>query len=115
MKKILLSSLATAIGMAISSDVMADEKLSTEKMNKDVIVVKTNPLNRSSLLMTTPTKVLSGEELTQQSKASIAETLEEIPGISGSHFGAGAIKPIIRGMSGARVKVLNDGIDVLDA
>lgn len=115
MKKILLSSLATAIGMAISSGVMADPKLTTEKKNKDVIVVKTDPLNRSSLLMTTPTKVLSGEELTQQRKASIAETLEEIPGISGSHFGAGAIKPIIRGMSGARVKVLNDGIDVLDA
>ncbi|MFV9998286.1 MAG: hypothetical protein AB8W37_12235 [Arsenophonus endosymbiont of Dermacentor nuttalli] len=80
MQKILLSSLATAIGMAISSGVMADPESTEAKKKKDVIVVTANPLNRSPLLRTTPTKVLSGEELMRQSKASIVETLEEIPG-----------------------------------
>src|SRR5690554_5939407 len=38
-----------------------------------------------------------------------------LPGARGSSFGAGVSRPVIRGMDGARVKVLSDGIDVLDA
>lgn len=32
-----------------------------------------------------------------------------------SSFGAGAARPVIRGLDGARVKVLSDGVELLDA
>src|SRR5690606_6621653 len=37
------------------------------------------------------------------------------PGIAASHFGAGASRPIIRGMDGPRVKLLSDGSEIMDA
>ena len=40
---------------------------------------------------------------------------ENSPGVRGSSFGAGASRPVIRGMDGARVKVLSDGVGMLDA
>ena len=35
--------------------------------------------------------------------------------MSSSYFGAGASRPIIRGLAGARVQMLEDGIDTMDA
>ncbi|MCY1558604.1 putative TonB-dependent receptor [compost metagenome] len=38
-----------------------------------------------------------------------------MPGVHSSSFGAGASRPVIRGLDGARVRVLSDGVDTLDA
>ena len=65
--------------------------------------------------MVTPAKVLEGKELLLRREASLGETLEQVPGMRSSSFGAGAGRPVIRGLDGARVKVLSDGVDVLDA
>ena len=48
-------------------------------------------------------------------KAGWAESLNSEPGITSSHFGAGASRPIIRGMDGPRVKVMSDGAELHDA
>jgi iron complex outermembrane receptor protein len=42
------------------------------------------------------------------------ETLEGQLGISASYFGTGASRPIIRGLAGARVRTMEDGIDSMD-
>lgn len=65
--------------------------------------------------MTTPTAVLEGDELVRRREATLGETLGNEPGITSSHFGAGASRPIIRGMDGPRVKVLSDGAELHDA
>lgn len=61
-----------------------------------------------------PAKVLSGDELRNKLGASLGDTLSHELGVSASAFGAGASRPIIRGLEGARVKVLQNGMSVSD-
>src|SRR5690606_5615296 len=62
-----------------------------------------------------PVSILEGDALVRQRGPTLGETLEGEPGITGSHFGAGANRPVIRGMDGPRVKVLTDGAELHDA
>ena len=47
-------------------------------------------------------------------RASIGETLARQPGVSATSFGPTASAPVLRGLSGDRVRVLTDGIGSLD-
>ncbi len=58
--------------------------------------------------------VLDEEKLTREVRPSIGETLASQPGVSSSSFGPVASRPILRGLSGERVRVLVDGIGSLD-
>jgi iron complex outermembrane receptor protein len=59
--------------------------------------------------------VVAGETLDRIRAANLGETLSNQLGVSSSYFGAGASRPIIRGLAGARVRMLEDGIDSMDA
>ena len=79
------------------------------------VTVSASGLQLGANEMTTPTAVLEGDELVRRREATLGETLGNEPGITSSHFGAGASRPIIRGMDGPRVKVLSDGAELHDA
>ncbi|WP_226929656.1 TonB-dependent receptor domain-containing protein [Janthinobacterium aquaticum] len=79
------------------------------------VTVSASALSLGSDDMSTPVTVLEGDELVRTREATLGETLANQPGITSSHFGAGASRPIIRGMDGPRVKVLSDGAEVQDA
>src|SRR5471032_501478 len=79
------------------------------------VTVSASALALGSDEMSTPVTVLEGEELVRAREATLGETLAGQPGITSSHFGAGASRPIIRGMYGPRVKILSDGAEVQDA
>ncbi len=79
------------------------------------VTVSASGLQLGASEMTQPVTVLEGDALVRQREATLGETLEGEPGISASHFGAGASRPIIRGMDGARVRVLSDGSELQDA
>jgi len=61
-----------------------------------------------------PVGILSGQELERRQAATLGETLDREPGVTGSFFGPGSSRPIIRGQGGPRVRVLRDGIGTLD-
>ncbi|MDN5850443.1 MAG: TonB-dependent receptor plug domain-containing protein, partial [Nitrococcus sp.] len=61
-----------------------------------------------------PVSVLSGDALERQRANTLGETLSREPGVTGTAFGAGASRPVIRGLGGARVRVLRGGIGTLD-
>ena len=65
--------------------------------------------------MITPVTSLGGAELVRARESTLGETLAHQPGITSSHFGAGASRPVIRGMDGPRVKILSDGAEIQDA
>ncbi|RQO79508.1 TonB-dependent receptor [Acidovorax sp. FJL06] len=79
------------------------------------VTVSASGLQLGANDMTTPATVLEGDELVRRREATLGETLNSEPGITSSHFGAGASRPIIRGMDGPRVKVLSDGAELHDA
>lgn len=58
--------------------------------------------------------VLGGEALQRVQSTNLGETLAGELGVSASSFSAAASRPIIRGLAGARVKMMEDGIDSLD-
>ena len=58
--------------------------------------------------------VLDEAELNRELRTSIGETLARQPGVSATSFGPVASSPVLRGLSGDRVRVLTDGIGTLD-
>ena len=58
--------------------------------------------------------VIDKELLQHEVRPSIGETLASQPGVTSSSFGPTASRPILRGLSGERVRILVDGIGTLD-
>ena len=79
-----------------------------------VVVTATPFKDRSELDMVQPVTVLKGEDLRRKREASIGDTLARELGVASSSFGPGAGRPIIRGLDGPRIQVLENGIGTLD-
>lgn len=62
-----------------------------------------------------PATRLSADELTFNLEASLGETLNNLPGVSSTNYFPGASRPIIRGFSNDRIRILANGIDGIDA
>ena len=58
--------------------------------------------------------VLDSDDLASERRPSLGETLARQPGVSASSFGPTASRPILRGLSGDRIRVLTDGIGSFD-
>ena len=76
------------------------------------ITVLASPPNALSL--SSPVKTLSPDELRNKLGVSLGESLSGELGLSASGFGAAASRPIIRGMEGARVQILENGMAMSD-
>ena len=72
-------------------------------------VVSVSPTARPQFESYQPTTVLDGQELTKNLEATIGATLSEAPGVAIREFGAASARPIIRGLDGDRISVLEDG------
>lgn len=59
--------------------------------------------------------VLAGHQLHLNQQATLGETLAATPGVNSTYYGPGASRPIIRGLGGDRVRMLDNGIGSLDA
>jgi iron complex outermembrane receptor protein len=64
---------------------------------------------RSQFDVFQPTSVLAGQELTKQLESSLGATLENQPGIAVRSFGPAPSRPVVRGLDGDRVLILQDG------
>ena len=82
----------------------------TEPKDLDAVIVRASPLAKSAEDLTQPVEVLAGERLDEMKASSLGETVNRLPGIQSSYHGPGVGRPIIRGMDGARVQVLSDGL-----
>lgn len=60
------------------------------------------------------TSVVEGVELQRNLDGQLGEVLAKVPGVSATSFSPGASRPVLRGFSGERVKVLIDGIGAID-
>ncbi len=77
------------------------------------IVVTAAGLKRLDLLA--GTSVLDGTELQRNMNVQVGEVLAKLPGVSATSFSPGASRPVLRGFSGERVRVLTDGVGSIDA
>lgn len=86
-----------------------------EKSSIEAITVYASALHKSNLDMTSPVTVLSGEELKDKSSNTLGETLNKLPGVSQTYFGPVSSSPVIRGLDGPRVRVMQNGLESSDA
>ena len=100
----------------ITSFAQAQDK-PTQKDEHDIetLVITATPLNRSVLESATPVSIVAGEELKQRLAPTLGETLKNLPGVHSTYFGPVSSSPIIRGLDGPRIKVVQNGLDVSDA
>lgn len=79
------------------------------------VPVTGNPLGVSSDELVVPISILSGRELSLKRENTLGDTLNGIPGVSATGFGPNSSRPVIRGLDAERVRIMQNGIGVLDA
>lgn len=71
------------------------------------ITVTANPLGTTQ--GAAPVSSLSGNELLLRRQGTLGETLSGVPGVSSTYFGPAASRPIVRGLDGDRIRILENG------
>jgi iron complex outermembrane receptor protein len=72
-------------------------------------VLSVSPDARNQFESYQPTTVLAGQDLAKELQGTLGETLAVEPGLATRSFGPGPSRPVIRGLDGDRVLVLEDG------
>ncbi len=88
-----------------------------EEANIDLnpVAVTGNPLGVGSDELVVPVSVLNGRELSLRRESTLGETLNGIPGVTATQFGPNASRPVIRGLDAERVRIMQNGVGILDA
>lgn len=76
----------------------------------DEVVVESEPLDRTIGSLARPVSVLKDAQLREQMGPTIGATLTQEPGINSQSFGPGVGQPVIRGLAGPRVRIMENGI-----
>ena len=82
---------------------------------QDTIIVTVPGPERSADELIGNVTAISRDEIVEHLAASLGDTLDHEPGVSTTFFGAGASRPVLRGLGAERVQVLTNGIGVIDA
>ncbi len=110
--KLLISSASFAL-MASPAFAQNEQAQSDDFHNDDMIIVTAPYIDQLDILA--GTSALTGEELAEDLRGQIGDSLTKLPGVSATSFSPGSSRPVLRGFQGPRVRVLTDGIGTLDA
>lgn len=81
----------------------------------DAFVVSSGQDSKTAFDLAQGTSILTGHDLLLRQQGTLGETLNETPGVSSTYYGPGASRPLIRGLGGDRIRVLNNSVGALDA
>jgi iron complex outermembrane receptor protein len=102
-----------SVGAADSGGATSAEAGPGDHHDHDDVIVVTGVRRKAGDVLGGLT-VLDSEELAKDVRTSIGETLARQPGITASSFGPTASRPILRGLSGDRIRILTDGNGSID-
>jgi len=105
-KKLSFSLLLLFVQLAFAQD-KADLVLPSTDVNGNLVGISSDP-------MVDPSNIMNGRELSIKRESSIGETLTNMPGVSNSSYGPSVGRPVIRGMDGDHIKILQNGLGNLD-
>ena len=74
------------------------------------VIITSSLIDQTLSDIENPLHVVTGEDIETTATQSLGESLDGLLGVSSADYGSGVGQPIIRGMSGNRVKVLNNGM-----
>ncbi len=76
----------------------------------DELVVSAGPLSARRSETYQPSSALTGLDLAKSAQSSLGETLAGEPGVTSTYNGPGSSRPLIRGLGGDRVRILESGV-----
>lgn len=79
------------------------------------VIVTATPIGSELFDLAPPASALEGPQLRLRTQSTLGETLGAELGVSSTYFGPNASRPIIRGLDGDRIRVLQNGTGVIDA
>ena len=79
------------------------------------VIVTGNPLGSDLFELASPASVIQGEDLFRLRRSTLGDTLDGLPGVAATGFGPNASRPVIRGLDGDRIRLLQNGTGMLDA
>lgn len=103
--------LCAALSASVTSLETAVAQTTTEETIEEIVVVA-HPLSGEGLSQAS--KVLQGAELDRKRSTSLGDTLSREAGVHSAQFGKTAGRPVIHGLGGPRVRIMEDRIDTLD-
>ena len=112
-RKKLSAAISLAVTLGYASGALAQEASHSEDEIQEIVV--TAPFQQSEADTALPVSILDGEALREKIGNSLGDTLKNEIGVANASFGAGVGHPVIRGQSGNRVKILQNGVGVTDA
>ena len=80
----------------------------------DEIIVTSSYIDTNLSDLDDPIHVIGGDDATFDSTVSLGESLDNLLGVQSSDFGSAVGHPIIRGLSGNRVRIMNNGKTLRD-
>lgn len=109
------SSLSTPVAVAVCLLLggLSAHAQTTPEPSLAPVIVTGNPLGSDELIA--PADQLAGQDLLLRAKSTLGETLDAMPGVSSTYFGPNASRPVIRGLDGDRIRILNNGSASHDA
>ncbi len=110
---LLLTTAVYSFDYARAEDVPEPQSSSSD-YKLDKLVIESSPLQQTLFESAQPVSVLSGTELDLKAQTSLGDTLAMEPGVSSSSFGPAAGRPVIRGLGGDRIRVLENGVGTQD-
>lgn len=108
-RRLLALSLAAALPLHAQEHPRQHDHASEPK-TLQTVEVRATPLADTAENLAMPVDVLAGARLEEAKAGTLGETVARLPGVQSSNFGPGVGRPIIRGLDGARVQVLSDGL-----
>ena len=115
MKKIFLPAFLAAATLANAQTYPHPDSDHPDILALDTLVVSAGPDAKSAFDLAQGTAVLLGNQLRRQAASTLGATLATTPGVNATYYGPGSSRPVIRGLGGDRVRMLDNGIGSLDA
>ncbi len=78
------------------------------------IIVTASPFSSDPNKIATIVGQITRDEILRHGGSNLADVLDEVPGVSGTSFAAGASRPVIRGFDANRVRILENGVGSFD-
>lgn len=91
------------------------EPASENLVSLDTLFVSAGLDDKTAFDLAQGTSILSGADLQRRTRGTLGETLDGAVGVNSTYYGPGAGRPIIRGLGGDRIRVLQSGVGTLDA
>lgn len=106
----LLKSVGLTTTLSVSFSVIAYAQSSSNSS----LQIEVTGSQESNLSILTPTKILQGNELLDKLGTTLGATIGNELGVSQTGYGLGASRPVMRGLDGPRVQILQNGLSVGD-